>query len=108
VQIDTGYQQAFRDLGLTYHSLMRYDSAIVNIQKAIRLDPSKGKIYFELACSYAMNNQTDQAILYLKQAYERGYKNTDALLTDPDLSGLKNLKGYQDLLDKYVPDWRNR
>lgn len=108
VQLDTTYSQAYRDLGLVFHAQQQYPQAIANLQKAIRLEPLKAKTYFELGCSYAMNNQGEQAILYLKQAYERGYKNTDALLTDPDLESLKNLKGFQDLLDKYVPDWKNR
>ncbi len=108
VQIDSTSYPAVHGLGLTFHAMLRYDSAIVYIQKSILLDPSKGKTYFELACSYAMHKQPEQAILYLAQAYQRGYKNTEALFTDPDLEGLKNLKGYQDLLDKYVPDWRNR
>ncbi len=108
VQIDSTSYSALHSLGLTFHSMQRYDSAIHYIQKAIKIDPTKGKIYFELACSYAMSNQTDKAILYLAQAYQRGYKNTDALLTDPDLGNLKNMKGFIDLLDKYVPDWKNR
>ncbi len=108
VEMDSSSYLAVHGLGLTYHAMLLYDSAIAYIQKAILLDPAKGKTYFELACSYAMNNQPEQAILYLTQAYQRGYKNTEALFTDPDLEGLKNQKGYQDLLDKYVPDWRNR
>lgn len=108
VQLDSNSYPALHGLGLAYHAALKYDLAIVYIQKSIKKDPSKGKTYFELACSYSMNNQPDQAILYLNQAYQRGYKNTEALLTDPDLSSLKNLKGFQDLLDKYVPDWRNQ
>jgi tetratricopeptide (TPR) repeat protein len=108
VDIDSTSYPAVHGLGLTYHALLRYDSAIVYLQQSILLDPAKGKPYFELACSYAMNKQPEQAILYLSQAYQRGYKNNEALFSDPDLEGLKNLKGYQDLLDKYVPDWRNK
>jgi tetratricopeptide (TPR) repeat protein len=108
VEIDPTSYPALHGLGLSYHAMLRYDSAIVWLQKSILVDPEKNKPYFELACSYAMNKQPEQAILYLTQAFKRGYKNTDALLTDPDLEGLKNLKAYQDLLDKYVPDWRNR
>ena len=108
VELDSNSYPALHGLGLAYHTASKYDSAIVYIQKAIRQDASKGKTYFELACSYAMNNQPEQAILYLNQAYQRGYKNKDALLTDPDLSSLKKLKGFQDLLDKYVPDWKNQ
>ncbi len=108
VQKDSASYPALHSLGLAYHASLKYDQAIIYLQKAIKKDPSKGKVYFELACSYAMNDQPDQAILYLAQSYQRGYKNTDALLTDPDLGSLKNLKGYIDLLDKYVPDWKNR
>ena len=54
-----------------------------------------------------MNNQTDLAIQNLAKAYDSGYKNKNALLLDPDLEGLKNIKAFQDLLDKYVPGWRD-
>ena len=108
MQLDLNSQSASLNLGLIYHAMQRYDSAIVYIQNAIRLDPAKGKNYYSLACSYALNNKPEQAIQYLRQAYERGYKNVDNLISDPDLSGLKNYKEFQALLDKYVPDWRNR
>ncbi len=107
MQLDHNSQSASLNLGLVYHAMQRYDSAIVYIQNAIRLDPAKGKNYYSLACSYALNNKPEQAIQYLRQAYERGYKNVDNLISDPDLSGLKNYKEFQSLLDKYVPDWRN-
>jgi len=108
VKMDPGSQGASLNLGLVYHTMQRYDSAIVNMQNAIRIDPAKGKNYYSLACSYALNNQPGQAIQYLRQAYERGYKNVENLVTDPDLAGLKNYKEFQALLDKYVPDWKNR
>ncbi|HEX7902565.1 MAG TPA: tetratricopeptide repeat protein [Chitinophagaceae bacterium] len=108
VKIDPAYQNGSLNLGLLYHSLKRYDSAIVHIQNAIRLNPKNGKAYYNLACSYALNNQPEQAIQYLRQSFERGYKNYDGLLTDPDLFGLKNYKEFQAILDKYIPDWKER
>lgn len=108
IEVDSNYHQAFRDMALTYHALTRYSDAIPAFLHAIRKEPTKGKVYFELACSYAMNKQPELAIDYLTQAYARGYKNKEALLADPDLESLKTLKGFQDLLDKYLPDWRNR
>jgi tetratricopeptide (TPR) repeat protein len=108
VNIDPTYQNASLNLGLLYHTLEQYDSAIVYIQNAIKLDPTKSKNYFSLACSYALNKKPEQAITYLRQAYERGYKNTEALTTDPDLSGLKIYKEFQALLEKYVPGWKDK
>ena len=81
---------------------------MVYLEKAIRLDPTKGKTYYELGCTYALAKKPEQAILYLRQAYERGYKNTENLLNDPDLAGLLNYKEFQALLDKYLPGWRER
>ena len=108
MKLDHNSQNGSLNLGLVYHAMQQYDSAVVYIQNAIRLDPTKGKTYYQLACSYALNNKPEQAILYLRQAYERGYKNVETLLSDPDLAGLKEFKGFQDILDKYLPDWRNR
>lgn len=96
------------NLGLIYHTLQRYDSAIVYLEKAIRLDGAREKTYYQLACSYAMDNKPEQAVLYLQQAFDRGYKNKESLILDPDLLGLKENKEFQKLLDKLVPDWRER
>ena len=108
VRMDINSQSASLNLGILYHSMQKYDSAIVYIQNSIRLDPTKGKNYYQLACSYALNNKPEQAILYLRQAYERGFKNVGNLLTDPDLVSLRNYQEFQALLDKYIPDWKER
>ena len=99
---------AVYNLGLVYHVMNIYDSAIVYIQQAIRMEPARGEAYYQLACTYALHNKPEQAILYLRQAYERGYKNKESLLTDPDLFELKNYKEFQALLDIYIPGWRER
>lgn len=102
VNLDSTYPNAELNLGLLYHSLQKYDSAIVYLQKAIQLNPSNSKTYYRLACSYSLNNQPDQAVNYLKQAFEKGYKNYDVLENDPDLSGLKDNKDFQALIEKYL------
>ena len=108
IKLDPNSPISSLNLGLAYHAIQKYDSAIVYLQNAIRLDPTKGKTYYRLAISYALSKKPQQAILYLRQAYERGYKNVEDLITDPDLAGLMDIKEFQTLLDKYVPDWKNR
>lgn len=108
VNLDPKYENATINLGLAFHASAKYDSAIVCFLKAIQLEPTRGRTYFRVACSYVLNKKPDLAIAYLTLAYEKGYKNKDALFSDPDLIDLQNLKDYQNLLDKYVPDWRKR
>lgn len=109
VRLDPKSSTASLNLGIVYHSKGQYDSAIVHMLKAISLDSVvRAGTYYQLACSYALNNQPQQAISYLRQAFDKGYKNYDNLLDDPDLLNLKPHKEFEALLDKYVPDWRNR
>lgn len=108
VRMDPDYPGAALNLGIVLHSKGQYDSAIVYINRAIALDNTKLSNYYQLACSYALNDQPQQAIAALEQAYAKGYKDAESLLIDPDLVGLKKLKEFEALLDKYLPDWRNR
>jgi tetratricopeptide (TPR) repeat protein len=107
-QLDSAGYAPAHNLGLLYHAIARYDLAIFYLRKAILNDPTKNKAYFELAASYALSNQPEQAILLIRQAIERGFKNYKALLDDPDFEPLKNLKGFQDILDQYFPGWRDK
>jgi tetratricopeptide (TPR) repeat protein len=106
VSLDPGNYNATLNLGVTYHALHRYDSAAHHIENAIALNPRNAKAYYNLACSYAMQGKADQAIANLRAAFEKGYKDKEALLDDPDLAGLKKNKDFEALLDKYVPGWR--
>ncbi len=108
VGIDPEYENANINLGLAFYSKGKFDSSIFYLLKAIMIEPENSRTYFRVACSYALNNQPEQSISFLKQAYEKGYKNKEALYLDPDMIYLRHYKGYQDLLDKYLPDWRNR
>jgi Flp pilus assembly protein TadD len=105
--LDSNNYNASLNLGILYHLQGQYQTAITYIRNAIRINPRNGKAYFDLACSYALINNSEQAIYYLRQAFERGFKNYSLLLTDPDLTGLKNYKEFHALLDKYIPDWRD-
>lgn len=107
-RLDSTTYPPAHNLGLLYHAQSQYGKAIQYLLKAINNDPSRNKAYYELAASYALNNQPEQAILAIRQAIQRGYKNYKTLLDDPDFDGLKNLKGFQDILDQYIPDWRNK
>jgi len=102
VDMDSTYPSAALNLGLLYHSLNKFDSAIVYLEKAVRLSPKNANTHYQLACSYALNNQKEQAVRYLQLAIDKGFKDYESLITDPDLNGLKNYQPFNDLVKKYV------
>lgn len=108
VQLDSDSYAPVHNLGLLYHTMHRYDSAIVYLEKAVSNDPSKNKAFYQLACSYALGGKYEKAVTALQQAIDKGYKNYNAMLDDPDLADLKKLSSFQALLDKYIPGWRNK
>ncbi|MFN8289604.1 MAG: tetratricopeptide repeat protein [Chitinophagaceae bacterium] len=106
--LDSAVYAPAHNLGLLYHALGKYDQAVIYLKKAILNDPAKNKAYYELAASYALMKQPEQAILYIQQALQRGFKAYKSLLDDPDFDTLRNMKGFQDILDQFIPDWRNK
>ena len=102
LKLDSTYPNAALNLALLYHSTYQYDSAIVYFLKAIKLNPTSGKTYYQLATSYALNDQVKQAVQSLKLAFEKGFKNYDVLISDPDLTGLKDDPDFKALIQKYI------
>jgi tetratricopeptide (TPR) repeat protein len=56
--------------------------------KLAQLRPDDAIIYYNLACSYALLNQTRPALASLTKAIEYGYNDFKHLKEDPDLSNL--------------------
>jgi tetratricopeptide (TPR) repeat protein len=102
VALDSTYFTSVLNLGLLYHSMQEYDSAAFYLQKAIRLNPTNARTYYQLATSYALNNQLNEAVENLRLAFEKGFKSYDVLVNDPDLMSLKDHPGFKALFDKYI------
>ena len=67
-----------------------YRAAIPAFRKAIELGfGSPAANTYNVACSYALLGETDQAFTWLERALAMGFLNLDALRTDPDLASLR-------------------
>ena len=66
------------------------------------LRPENGTIRYNLACSYALIGQTDNALKNLSTAVDLGYNDFDHLSNDIDLAVLKSDPRFQTLLQKIV------
>ncbi len=106
--LDPSNATATLNIGLLYHSLHQYDKAVEYLEKATQLNPKAAKTYFSLGCAYALAGNPVKAVEKLRLAYEKGYKNYNALMDDPDLAGMRGNADFRALLDKYVPKWKER
>ena len=70
-------------------------------QRLVELRPLDGVAHYNLACSLALLGNSQEALAALWQAFEVGYDDVVHLESDPDLESLRELPGYQDLLQAY-------
>jgi tetratricopeptide (TPR) repeat protein len=63
--------------------------------KLSRLRPEDAIVFYNLACSYALLNQTRAALVALTQAIDFGYDDFEHLKTDTDLENLLKDERFQ-------------
>ncbi|HTQ38089.1 MAG TPA: tetratricopeptide repeat protein [Pirellulales bacterium] len=91
-------------LGELYARQGRHDLALVIDQQLAGLLPDDSLVRYNLACSLAMQDAPDAALVALASALELGYNDFSHLEVDPDLNRLRGLPEFQALLRKYGLD----
>ncbi len=92
--------QMGRSMALTH----RYTDAKKLFQEAIEKGGASGKqenrwlAWYNLACVAEAANHSDDALQYLREAVNRGYKNADGLMADENLKSLRQNPRFQALV----------
>ena len=64
------------------------------------LRPNDPLSHYNLACSYSLTLQLDQAVVILERAINLGYREFAWMARDPDLQNLRKHPLYQRIRDK--------
>lgn len=84
--------------------------ALGDTEKAIEITDSilgmtaNPGVYYDAACIYSRMGEREKAVIYLEQAFMKGYKKFKHVLNDTDLDNIRNSSEFKKLL-KY---WMNR
>jgi hypothetical protein len=57
-------------------------------------------VYYNLACSYALTGQKDEALGALREALELGYRDLEHIRQDQDLEILRGDRRYVELVEQ--------
>lgn len=93
-----------QQLGMALAYSHRYDKASKLFRDAIEKgSSSKGQgdqftAWYEFACVAVAADRSNEALQYLREAVNHGYKNADGLMTDPDLKNLRDNSKFQQLV----------
>jgi Flp pilus assembly protein TadD len=87
-------------LGDAYTRKGEYQKGLEVDLKLAVIDPKNQHVQYNLACSYALIGEMDQAIHSLTKAVELGYRDAEHIRNDHDLDGIKNNPDFKSLLNK--------
>jgi len=103
------------NLGTGYYRLKKYKEAVDEYRAALTLNPdiltehsplgtvmqTRGadpRFYFYVAKSFAMIGRADEAVRYLRRAFEDGFKDQKLLAEDPDFQKISKYPDYVELM----------
>ena len=100
VQRDPHYVEALQILGDDYTRRGKFESGLRIDERLAQLRPDDPTVLYNLACSYALTGQTQDALAALSKAIDQGYDDFKWLLKDPDLKKLRSLAMFKTIQHK--------
>ncbi len=89
VRRDPNYVDALQLLGDHYTQRGLFSEGLRVDEHLARLEPKNPLVFYNLACSYSLTEEFDNAVLALERAIALGYRDFTWLSKDPDLKKLR-------------------
>jgi tetratricopeptide (TPR) repeat protein len=87
-------------LGDGYTRRGRYEEGLKVDQQLAQLVPDDSLIQYNLACSYSLTDNVDEALAALERALKLGYRDYKWLAEDPDLAKVRRHPNFQKIRAK--------
>jgi len=95
VKRDPRYVEALQILGDDYTRRGKYVAGLKVDERLAQLRPEDSLVHYNLACSYSLTDQFEQAVAALEKALGLGYRDFKWLAKDPDLDKLRDHPLYE-------------
>ena len=92
-----GYLQALRSLAEAYTVKGLFQKGLEMDKRLAKLRPEDPLIHYNLACSFALTGQKENALNSLRSAIRLGYRDFSYLKKDRDLKMLHDDPAFKDL-----------
>jgi Flp pilus assembly protein TadD len=100
VRRDPAYVEALQVLGDDYTKRGRYVAGLKVDEQLAQLRPDDATVQYNLACSYSLTGNFNQAAAALVKALDFGYDDFKWLAKDPDLQNLREHPLFKGIRDK--------
>jgi tetratricopeptide (TPR) repeat protein len=97
---DPEFVEALRVLGDDYTRRGRFQDGLRIDEQLCILRPEDALSHYNLACSYSLTGQLEQAATVLERAILLGYRDFTWMARDPDLQNLRKSPHYKRIREK--------
>ena len=66
--------------------------------RALSMDPEEPSVLYNVACNYALLNETEKALTCLEKAFDKGFGHKEWMEHDPDFASIKNHPRFKALM----------
>jgi len=66
--------------------------------RALSMDPEEPSVLYNVACNYALLNETEKALDCLEKAFDKGFGHKEWMEHDPDFASIKNHPRFKALM----------
>jgi len=87
-----------------YTKVGEYQKGLKIDKKLAKLRKNDENVFYNLACSYALNRMPDEAFQALRKAISLGYTDFRHMRRDPDLNNIKADKRFKTLIESLKKD----
>ncbi len=91
--------ECLKALAENYTRMGRYEDGLRADLQLARLCPGDSVVQYNLACSLSLTGQVGRAIEVLTEAVSLGYTDFDHMKRDPDLSKVRELPEFLDIVE---------
>jgi len=93
------YVEVLQAVGNSYTARGYYEKGLWVDLKLAKLCPSDPIVFYNLACSYSLMSELDEAFRCIRQSIELGYDDVQCINSDPDLRNLRSDGRYDEILE---------
>ena len=97
IERDPEYVEALQLLGDDFTKRGQFNDGLKIDEQLSRLLPEDSMVFYNLACSYSLNDRIDDSITALNKAVHLGYDDSKWMDTDPDLNKVRTDPRYQSI-----------
>ena len=92
------YIQAMNGLAIVHAKKGEYGEAIELFKKIIVHDRDNPAPYYNIACTYAKENNKKEALHWLREAIGKGFQKWELIKHDRDLENIRDMAAFQELI----------